>query len=562
MAQDDLLTRLQLHVDPSAQVLICGDEACGFALLPYPTIVSNHLRQRHGIPSDERRQVTSLLKARTTPLAYPTSAPLPRDGSPRNLNLQLYDGFACKFCKVRTVSAQVISRHVAAAHEKQRLQLHGDLKAMYDPVYLQTWTRSPSASAAQYWIAERHGDAVGRREETLKRSAEGRVTPEGKRMRLSPAATPLTSLGAGQGRAQQDQQQDQQQYQQQDQPGWSDGPPFGRIIEAVSVEAADELQQIVSHLHGKQATIRPMNGSDAELVTAEVGVGSDGSIGDRNAYHKANPWVALIRRLEHSYKITDDWSHVGCELCFAETGRREPDHGLEACQRQPACGAARHILQWLESLAIPRFFDHRGTCSTCAHGWAVCDEIRMSYQIFLASEKGDQGRHADLISQYDSKEGPDGYCGNKPVVRRMIAALCAYDNQLLGKVLTRVALDDGVDLSSESQSRRWLEQRIRLPNDHSVSRLMYVLDQLIMAFDFRKAQQPATPEHAATTPDCDGPSRWDNELEGEEMRVYDHETAASWLMQPKDVSTVEGSEMIRQVSIWTHGLDEFTATAV
>ncbi|KAI3561793.1 hypothetical protein IWW34DRAFT_778772, partial [Fusarium oxysporum f. sp. albedinis] len=48
-----------------------------------------------------------------------------------------------------------------------------------------------------------------------------------------------------------------------------------------------------------------------------------------------------------------------------------------------------------------------------------------------------------------------------------------------------MALDhEGIDLTSESQARLWLEQRIRSQDDYWVSRLIYVLDQLIMAYDF------------------------------------------------------------------------------
>jgi hypothetical protein len=37
----------------------------------------------------------------------------------------------------------------------------------------------------------------------------------------------------------------------------------------------------------------------------------------------------------------------------------------------------------------------------------------------------------------------------------MIAALCAYDDQLLGKILTKLAVDyDGIDLASERQARQ------------------------------------------------------------------------------------------------------------
>jgi len=92
----------------------------------------------------------------------------------------------------------------------------------------------------------------------------------------------------------------------------------------------------------------------------------------------------------------------------------------------------------------------------CGHGWVVCDEMRMGYRIDEAASGGRvQGSDKSLVEAYDSKPGPDGYCKNKPVVRRMIAALCAYDDQLLGKILTKLAVDyDGIDLASERQARQ------------------------------------------------------------------------------------------------------------
>ena len=145
-------------IDPDARVLICCDEACRSALSSNPTQVSEHLRRKHNIPSDERRQLTRLLRARNTPLLDPVDAPLREDRSPEDPNLQVLDGFACKFCSLRTVSSQTISRHEAAAHERQRLQLQVKPKAMYDPVYLQAWTKSPAGG--RYWVVTHRGASI------------------------------------------------------------------------------------------------------------------------------------------------------------------------------------------------------------------------------------------------------------------------------------------------------------------------------------------------------------------------------------------------------------------
>src|SRR5262249_5462153 len=139
---------------------------------------------------------------------------------------------------------------------------------------------------------------------------------------------------------------------------------------------------------------------------------------------KAKACFALDRRLGKIHRTTENWRFVGCELCFAITGQREPDHKLEECKRWSACEAARRILGWLESLAIPRYFDYRGCCSICAHGWDVCDEMRWGYRISEAASRN-PGSEARLIEEYDSRAGQGGFCKKRALVQRIIAALCA-----------------------------------------------------------------------------------------------------------------------------------------
>jgi hypothetical protein len=58
---------------------------------------------------------------------------------------------------------------------------------------------------------------------------------------------------------------------------------------------------------------------------------------------------------------------------------------------------------------------------------------------------------ASLIKEYDSILTSDSYYKNRAVVRRMVAVLYAFDNQMLGKVLTIITLDyDSIDLTSEA----------------------------------------------------------------------------------------------------------------
>ncbi|KAH7186866.1 hypothetical protein DER44DRAFT_801871 [Fusarium oxysporum] len=64
MADDAVLLRFKLFIDPQARVLICCHDTCRFALSSNLAQVSEHLRNKHKITGTERRQVTDLLRAR------------------------------------------------------------------------------------------------------------------------------------------------------------------------------------------------------------------------------------------------------------------------------------------------------------------------------------------------------------------------------------------------------------------------------------------------------------------------------------------------------------------
>lgn len=435
---------------------------------------------------------------------------------------------------------------------------------------------------------------------------------------------------------------------------------FGNMNDVASAEETEQQEKIIAFLREKQAATRVLNETERELVFPD----RDGSTTPDDEYMRV---LHFKLRLEHVHGTTERWLFAGCELCFLATGRKAPDHSMNTCNRQPACKEARRILRWLESLRIPRQYPEGGGCSMCGHGWLPCKEVAIG-----------QPRHAHLVD--------DGLCQNKPVVRRMMAALCAWDNQLLGKVLTKVILEhDKVDITtSEQAARRWFQGRLRLggPDKYWASNMVCILEQLLLAYDFQCATKKA-PAQAVNEVLGSGDSapRWDNRrevedwqkalewLEGkctfcagrgysegdlnhtlrrckrggasqvskgigetiydegfapsngcdycrlprdfcsrwtksegcgwkrtssdrckyskyllcdgiigfytcgmqqyqfdmydrvEEENVphYDEEVAASCLSQPLDVAGVEASEMVRQLSIWTHGLDAFKA---
>ncbi|KAK2471143.1 hypothetical protein H9L39_17374 [Fusarium oxysporum f. sp. albedinis] len=268
-------------------------------------------------------------------------------------------------------------------------------------------------------------------------------------------------------------------------------PVFGKRNESESVTAADEQERIISYLNGKQAEIRLLNEKEVEIVIPTE---------TSNEIFTADPCLDLIDRLNWIHQTTEAWRFVGCELCFIINGGPEPNHGLDSCEQWPASKHAKRILQWLTTLKIPRYYDVRGACSMCGHGWLVCDEMGQGElaRREARSQRSNSGK-ANLVKEYDAAPDHDGYCRNKPVVRRIIAALCAYDDQILGKALTKMALDhEGIGLTSESQARLWLEQRIRSQDDYWVSRLIYVLDQFIMAYDFPDPENDPVPADGST----------------------------------------------------------------
>ncbi|RSL53053.1 hypothetical protein CEP51_014956 [Fusarium floridanum] len=98
---------------------------------------------------------------------------------------------------------------------------------------------------------------------------------------------------------------------------------------------------------------------------------------------------------------------------------------MEKCDRWHGCDKARSILKWLESLSIPKFLEDPGSCRS-------------------KQEK------ARLVKELQSQPSFDGHCERKPIMRRVIAALCSYDDQFFAKMLAKLASDnDDVDLSLE-----------------------------------------------------------------------------------------------------------------
>ncbi|KAJ6439229.1 hypothetical protein O9K51_08641 [Purpureocillium lavendulum] len=110
----------------------------------------------------------------------------------------------------------------------------------------------------------------------------------------------------------------------------------------------------------------------------------------------------------------------------------------------------------------------------------------------------------------------------------MMVALCAWDDQLLGKAMAQMTLEqDGVDITSELEARRWFEGRVRLggPDAFWASNMICVLDQLLSAYKFQYSTKKRAAPAVNWLFDWQNLAlRWDNRRE-----VQDWEGALAFL---------------------------------
>jgi hypothetical protein len=84
------------------------------------------------------------------------------------------------------------------------------------------------------------------------------------------------------------------------------------------------------------------------------------------------------------------WRNVGCQLCYANTGRPEPDPSMGECNQWESCKRARDIESWLERLPISAFMGGLGCCSLCSLMDSPCDAVRLGCRI--AEGESPEGR--------------------------------------------------------------------------------------------------------------------------------------------------------------------------
>ncbi|KAK4243174.1 hypothetical protein C7999DRAFT_44957 [Corynascus novoguineensis] len=114
--RDRRLAALGLVLYTPDSVLIC--RLCGYALQPKSDCVIRHLADKHAIPKHMRDGLARFI--RSLHLPDPNTLPLRPDWSPAHPDLASHVGVACRHCTYRTTSADLITRHLAKAHDRRR----------------------------------------------------------------------------------------------------------------------------------------------------------------------------------------------------------------------------------------------------------------------------------------------------------------------------------------------------------------------------------------------------------------------------------------------------------
>jgi hypothetical protein len=255
---------------------------------------------------------------------------------------------------------------------------------------------------------------------------------------------------------------------------------------------------------------------------------STGAINKRRAILDHLDDQATFKKGDEDYKIhtklrckvgteLQKWAVVGCQLCYV-LNNYSLDHDLESCT---AAGseAAQRILSWLKTLRLERYAGNENQCSLCTETDQICEDMGIMIRRFNARTKEEKNRWTE---KYLSATDLDGFCENKPAIRRTIAALSAVDDQVLGKALTSfVSKRYNTDLTKKGQATKWFEEKVPL-EETWVPQLLAAFDLLVRAFEFLGAggdddsrdSRPSRLPGAPTLQMC-----WDDGQEVREWKV-------------------------------------------
>ncbi|WXC51011.1 hypothetical protein QX201_010716 [Fusarium graminearum] len=206
-------------------------------------------------------------------------------------------------------------------------------------------------------------------------------------------------------------------------------PLLGHPESSTSTAAIDKREAIVNHLES-QATFKKEDEDYKIQMKLRCKVGSE----------------------------LQKWAIIGCQLCYVHNNT-SLDHDLESCTAAGS-GVAHRILSWLKTVHLERYAGNANQCSLCTETDQICEDIGI---MIRRSEVRTEEEKNHWTEKYLSATDPDGFCENKPAVRRTIAALCAVDDQVLGKALTSFVFKTyNADLTLESQAAKWFAANVPL----------------------------------------------------------------------------------------------------
>ncbi|KDN66651.1 hypothetical protein CSUB01_11688 [Colletotrichum sublineola] len=203
--------------------------------------------------------------------------------------------------------------------------------------------------------------------------------------------------------------------------------------------------------------------------------------GTRN-HHFGRPSRFLpIQAMFYRWKTTD------CQLCFSIAGQVRSDHGLDNCQKHGRSGVvARVVLEWLDE-AGPH---GPGRCQSCLCIETPCQDIVAKNMLAPTRYCTKEEREFWRRKLFDPLLGVDRLCQNRPIIKRTIAALWAWEDGVLAKALMAfMQQSEGIDLLEERQVRAWFEKMV--PETIYViktTRLLFIFEFMVVGFDFWRQQ--------------------------------------------------------------------------
>lgn len=142
------LAGLGLVINSPEQTVICSK--CQYALQPKGECVVRHLADKHQVPKGLRTGLAAYIQFLRLP--DPNTLPLRPDRSEPHRHLVCQAGFACKYCEYRTVSGDLIVRHLSKEHNRRgaRMKKIWLQDEVHCNIILQSWTQN---GARGFWIA-------------------------------------------------------------------------------------------------------------------------------------------------------------------------------------------------------------------------------------------------------------------------------------------------------------------------------------------------------------------------------------------------------------------------